>query len=920
MLKVYSQGTLTPNAYGYAQYAATPVNYYNGLPQIGIPVTTMQDNGCTVPISLSYHASGIKVEQQASMVGLGWHLNVGGTITKVTMGKVDRECHYFDNNGESIYDLGDTQSYFWFWNFHATYFPNSINPDYASARNDCQDKLYTSVFEGKNMPDVYYFNFFGIAGQFVINYKTNTPIIYSLSSDVKFEPINGNYYESTGWKAITMNGSIFKFEAVETRELEGGGFGEYESKTFYLTSVQYPNGEIATFSYDNGSQVKSVYTYSRTNTKNIDDNIGGFYESKNRSTYTPKYLVEISTSTQKVTTEFFYSSRSDINGEKKLDAIMVQDNITNKKQYFDFTYSYFTESNTGGSYLYSSEQAEYTSNELSKRLKLVSFRQRGLPKYDFTYNSTQLPDKTSYARDYWGYYNGQNNTSLVPDISRITKFDDFYSDVPIFTSNTDNRGANPTYMKACILTSVKSPLGGITEYDYEAHTFDNYHYEAIGENWSSPGISKGGGLRIKNIIIKDKTGGNIVSEQNFQYGTPTNSYGKLMVRLRYISRYIKNGDHYWAITTNNNIAFSEHAQGSNVGYDQVTVYNYNDGNMGKLIYYYHNHANDILNNLRSFNMSTVNIPVFSNFMNGYMSRAQQFDALNNLKSDVSYEYSSTTSREVLGVVGIPTYSSQAYLIYYPADHAQIYLTGVTKKAYDDNGNQSTNSTNYEYNDIGQLIEIRENNAQPGKNLVTQFVYPYDDNPTVIEDYMVSDHNYTNLLKKTVKLGNELLSEEKITYNFVTYKGKRIFYPWSVRSTRGTDITTVINSVNSAGQIKETTNYKTGITTAFIRAYKNSLLVSAVTGSDYSTAVSYINDISNETSASAIRTEINKIRANLSESRVSTITYDSFAKKESETDANGKTIYYKYDSTGRLFRIVDQYGNVLKEMHYNVVKQ
>jgi hypothetical protein len=41
-----------------------------------------------------------------------------------------------------------------------------------------------------------------------------------------------------------------------------------------------------------------------------------------------------------------------------------------------------------------------------------------LPAYKFDYDeSILMPLKTSFARDYWGYYNGKPNTKLIPDLS-----------------------------------------------------------------------------------------------------------------------------------------------------------------------------------------------------------------------------------------------------------------------------------------------------------------------------------------------------------------------------------------------------------------------------------------------------------------------------------------------------------------------
>ena len=58
------------------------VSLYNGMPQVTVPITQLSGNNLTMPISLSYHASGNKVNQMASWVGLAWSLNAGGVITR----------------------------------------------------------------------------------------------------------------------------------------------------------------------------------------------------------------------------------------------------------------------------------------------------------------------------------------------------------------------------------------------------------------------------------------------------------------------------------------------------------------------------------------------------------------------------------------------------------------------------------------------------------------------------------------------------------------------------------------------------------------------------------------------------------------------------------------------------------------------
>ncbi len=50
----------SPNAAELGKYGKVPVNYFNGLPEIKIPLTELRAKNYTLPVYLSYHASGNK--------------------------------------------------------------------------------------------------------------------------------------------------------------------------------------------------------------------------------------------------------------------------------------------------------------------------------------------------------------------------------------------------------------------------------------------------------------------------------------------------------------------------------------------------------------------------------------------------------------------------------------------------------------------------------------------------------------------------------------------------------------------------------------------------------------------------------------------------------------------------------------------
>ena len=79
----------TPEASAFKKYGEESVNEYTGTADISIPLYTVKCKDIEIPIVLRYDASGIKVEQEASWVGLGWNLMVGGCINYVCAGSHD---------------------------------------------------------------------------------------------------------------------------------------------------------------------------------------------------------------------------------------------------------------------------------------------------------------------------------------------------------------------------------------------------------------------------------------------------------------------------------------------------------------------------------------------------------------------------------------------------------------------------------------------------------------------------------------------------------------------------------------------------------------------------------------------------------------------------------------------------------------
>ncbi len=75
---------VSPEVASLIKYADIPVSNYNGTTQYDIPIYEINEGDLRLPISLNYSSNGLKVDEEASNVGLGWTLNYGGGYSTVS--------------------------------------------------------------------------------------------------------------------------------------------------------------------------------------------------------------------------------------------------------------------------------------------------------------------------------------------------------------------------------------------------------------------------------------------------------------------------------------------------------------------------------------------------------------------------------------------------------------------------------------------------------------------------------------------------------------------------------------------------------------------------------------------------------------------------------------------------------------------
>jgi len=443
-------GGISPSAtaYSFSKYANIPVNLSTGSAVVNIPFTTLQEGTLSHNVSMSYHTSGIRVGEVSSELGLGWHLNAGGIVTREIRGLPDDHTNYgYLYHGESVDQSG----------------------------SDIQDVVDGTL---DSEPDLFTYSIGGASGKFM--FDETGEIFHIPSSDVKieYETYSGTRrIRSFTVTAIDGTKSYFGYpigvntgglvNAVTVRRVDGNP-GDIES--WHLQRIE---------SSDDEHKIDFSYQLNRYRYQIVEDCVASGYNSGGSITtlledcdydlldidVSSVYLDKITTSTQEV--DFAVFQRLDLpNYQGNPNIPKYAYNYVEVKNgdfcvKYDFIHNYYrNESNA---------QSRLKLNQLAKSSCGVGDT-ASEPNYIFEYenvlnnwNNYLFPFTFSMSKDHWGYYNGAGNTSLIP----LTTVIDFNGN--IVTHGNANRETNFNFMKAGALKKITYPTGGSTSYTYEAN-------------------------------------------------------------------------------------------------------------------------------------------------------------------------------------------------------------------------------------------------------------------------------------------------------------------------------------------------------------------------------------------------------------------------------------------------------------------
>lgn len=480
----------SPEAAAFIKYGDIPLNHYTGTPNISIPICEIKGRSVSMPVSMTYDASGIKVNQLATNVGLGWNLNYGGVVSRQVLGLPDQA------NGDFAHIADDNTR-----KGLAAFYSSPNMTTYSSA----QDLAYgEAIYENYRVngvdtqADTFSFNVNGLSGTIGINYDVSENGAYQVfcieNPTIKIDyRMQGGHI--TSWIITDTNGTSYEFAKGEyTHTSYSTEQNEYTAEyisSWYLTKVETANKEdVITYHYSNGEYylnnqhlpinvVWEYYRDPRLHTAGPDPNVNLRKEEIEQKTQTIYKIKRFNLTHILHNDRLMFSAnsnvaREDLEGQSAISDVFVYNTLGETTKQFAFDYTYFT---TGSA---------TQNHEKNKRLKLDAIREievlRNSDGTIITSNITprekahrfeyfrpnELPARDAESLDLWGYYNGKTSNHMV--MGNTTHFNEQHG---VLQRELEVEGANRRadihFALNGTLQKITYPTGGTTTFFYDSH-------------------------------------------------------------------------------------------------------------------------------------------------------------------------------------------------------------------------------------------------------------------------------------------------------------------------------------------------------------------------------------------------------------------------------------------------------------------
>jgi hypothetical protein len=522
------------------------VSLQTGTAVFSIPMFDWKDKKSRLSsaVALNYNSgNGLKVSDIASNVGQGWNLAIGGVIARMQVGEPDDQKK---NDNSNVLDISRYPAGYMYASVPATNGCPTALARYPIFRG--RNQLYTQnpVMQEDKQLDYFSFQFNGKSGMFVLDVVNGIGVSLGKNKmKITFQKDEGMISQGirttiTSFTIQDVDGLIYKFtvhgltkvlhaefcdaasglpmaqptfkgqHAYHQRAFEKSEItNPYIINTWYLSEINDPltNRKI-TFNYPYTRNINSAAGLDLSCNTNEDYVI----ISHKKSIGVVPALGSIVFPDGHTVTLNYGADRIDFNGDKVLSSV----DITYQGRYvseYQLKTSYMVRNRYG--------MPVYLQQKVMARLCLLSVTKLGpdlkedSPPYKFDYylgtNATEdfVPPPFFYAKDVWGYYNGNNTTSynnsvgipmsdiLPPDLwLNIMNYQQLKGLCLINQTVPGQLYLNPKdgFAKNGLLRQIIYPTGGTLTYEYEQNK---------GKLTSGGAERTVGGVHVKSTKLTD---------------------------------------------------------------------------------------------------------------------------------------------------------------------------------------------------------------------------------------------------------------------------------------------------------------------------------------------------------------------------------------------------------------------------------
>lgn len=452
----------SPDATALGKFGNMPVSLYTGTPSVSVPLYTLRGRELSVPISLDYHASGIKVEEVASNVGLGWALNAGGQIVQTIRGGNDRQSSRYQGGSIVCSDFPTPGS-------NAVVLSVSQHQKLVSGEKDAEPDLFSLSLPG------------GRSIRFFFDGNSNTRTLHILEHAnhlVKITPPS-NFFDihatgNTHWLVTTEEGTKYYFGLYDgnynlesTSSVTQGSFSKVDNAntTWLLARIENASGtDVINYTYGDYELKYEILSSNELRTHRVPGSSSLSPSSDFYGNTTIHIMGKHITSIKSEREEIYF-----IHSTERCD--VTQPNPGAKAKALEHI-RVISHSNQ----LLKKYKLNYNNPcvGVNERLMLQNIQdntQQARELYSFKYYTPPmvnniippLPSRNTKARDYWGYWNGASgNTTLLPE---------FYDESYRFPGA--NREPSLSFARVNTLKRINYPTGGSTSFKYELNTYAN---------------------------------------------------------------------------------------------------------------------------------------------------------------------------------------------------------------------------------------------------------------------------------------------------------------------------------------------------------------------------------------------------------------------------------------------------------------